>query len=101
MFSEIAQRAKLIDAKPLPDVMLFPQGIALERSAKNIYGVLPPNMQDGERVAQLLLMDDRQWLSDRSYHFADGDFSQGQFDGAWFGNALGQRRWQPGCSAGF
>ena len=88
MFSEIAQRAKLIDAKPLPDVMLFPQGIALEHSAKNIYGVLPPNMQDGERVAQLLLMDDRQWLSDRSYHFADGDFSQGQFDGAWFGNAL-------------
>lgn len=88
IFGEIAQRAKLIDAKPLPDVMLFPQGIALERSAKNIYGVLPPNVQDGERVAQLLLMDDRQWLTDKSYHFADGDFSQGQFDGAWFGNTL-------------
>jgi hypothetical protein len=42
MFSEIAQRAKLVDAKPLPDVMLFPTSIALEPSAKNIYGVLPP-----------------------------------------------------------
>jgi superfamily II DNA or RNA helicase len=88
MFSEIAQRAKLVDAKPLPDVMLFPSAIALERSAKNIYGVLPPSAQDGERVAQLLLMDDRQWLTDKHYQFDDGEFCQGQFDGAWFGNAL-------------
>lgn len=88
MFSEIAQRAKLIDAKPLPDVMVFPEGITLERSAKNIYGVLPPSTQDGERVAQELLIDDRQWLADKSFQFADGDFSQGQFDGTWCGNAL-------------
>ncbi len=88
MFSEIAQRAKLIDAKPLPDVMVFPEGIALESSAKNIYGVLPPSTQDGERVAQELLMDDRQWLTDKSYAFEDGNFSQGQFDGTWYGNAL-------------
>jgi type III restriction enzyme len=88
MFSEIAQRAKLIDAKPLPDVMVFPEGIALERSAKNIYGVLPPTTRDGERVAQELLMDDRQWLVDKSYVFDDGEFSQGQFDGTWYGNAL-------------
>ena len=32
MFSEIAQRAKLIDARPLPDVMVFPEGIALENA---------------------------------------------------------------------
>lgn len=68
--------------------MLFPTAIALERSAKNIYGVLPPSAQDGERVAQLLLMDDRQWLTDKHYQFDDGEFCQGQFDGAWFGNAL-------------
>jgi len=90
MFSEIAQRARLVDAKPLPDVMLFPANIALEPSAKNIYGVLPPTVQDGERVAQVLLMDDRQWLADKHYQFEDGDFSQGQFDGTWFGNALEQ-----------
>jgi hypothetical protein len=88
MFSEIAQRAKLIDARPLPDVMVFPERIALAQSAKNIYGVLPPSTQDGERVAQELLMDDRQWLADKSYAFEDGNFSQGQFDGTWYGNAL-------------
>ncbi len=81
MFSEIAQRAKLIDARPLPDVMVFPEGIALERSAKNIYGVLPPSTQDGERVAHELLMDDRQWLADKTFQFEAGDFSQGHFDG--------------------
>lgn len=88
MFSEIAKRAKLIDAKPLPDVMVFPQGITLELSAKNIYGVLPPTREDGERVPREMLMDDRQWLVDKTYTFADGEFSQGQFDGTWFGNAL-------------
>jgi|GEM_PF-608875 len=88
MFSEIAKRAKLIDAKPLPDVMVFPQGITLELSAKNIYGVLPPTREDGERVPREMLMDDRQWLVDKTYAFADGEFSQGQFDGTWFGNAL-------------
>lgn len=88
MFSEIARRAKLIDANPLPDVMVFPQGITLELSAKNIYGVLPPTKEDGERIAQEMLMDDRQWLIDKTYTFSDGEFSQGQFDGTWFGNAL-------------
>lgn len=34
MFSEIANRTKLIDAKPLSDVMVFPQGIGLNLSAK-------------------------------------------------------------------
>lgn len=88
MFSEIAKCAKLIDADPLPDVMLFPQGIVLESSAKNIYGVLPPSREDGERVPKEMLVDDRLWLSDKTYIFEDGEFRQGQFDGTWFGNAL-------------
>jgi superfamily II DNA or RNA helicase len=88
MFNEIAKRAKLIDARPLPDVMVFPQGITLELSAKNIYGVLPPTREDGDRIAQEMLMDDRQWLVDKTYAFTDGEFSQGQFDGTWFGNTL-------------
>jgi hypothetical protein len=88
MFSEIAKQAKLIDANPLPDVMVFPEGITLELSAKNIYGVLPPTREDGDRIAQEMLMDDRQWLVDKTYAFSDGEFSQGQFDGTWFGNTL-------------
>jgi hypothetical protein len=88
MFSEIALRARLVDALPLPDVMLFPKGITLALSAKNIYGVLPPTREDGERVPLEMMQDDRQWLADKTYPFAEGEFSQGQFDGTWFGNAL-------------
>lgn len=88
MFSEIARRAKLVDARPLPDVMVFPAGIALEPSDKNIYGVLPPLRTDADRIAQELFMDDRQWLVDRSYALPEGEFIQGQFDDTWFGNHL-------------
>jgi type III restriction enzyme len=88
MFSEIALRAELIDAEPLPDVMVFPQGIGLEWSAKNIYGVLPPSISDGEKVSKELLIDDRQWLADKTYTFSDGQFRQAQFDATWFGNSL-------------
>jgi type III restriction enzyme len=88
MFSEIAARAQLVDAQPLPDVMVFPEGIVLESSRKNIYGVLPPSREAGERVEQVLFMDDRQWLMDATYRLSEGDFVQGQFDGTWFGNNL-------------
>jgi hypothetical protein len=37
MFSEVARRAKQVDVQPLPDVMVFPAGIALEFPDKNIY----------------------------------------------------------------
>ncbi|MBX9836452.1 MAG: DEAD/DEAH box helicase family protein [Burkholderiaceae bacterium] len=88
MFSEIALRAQLVDAQPLPDVMVFPADIALESSRKNIYGVLPPSREAGERVDQVLFMDSRQWLADTTYRLDGGNFVQGQFDGTWFGNSL-------------
>ena len=89
LFSEIAQRAQLVDAQPLPDVMVFPAGIALEPSRKNIYGVLPPSREAGERVEQALFMDNRQWLADVTYRLdGGGSLVQGQFDGTWFGNHL-------------
>jgi type III restriction enzyme len=88
MFSEVACRAKLIEAQPLPDVMVFPAGIALEPSDKNIYGVLPPSQADGQRVAQELFMDDRLWLADKTHTVAEGTLVQGQFDATWYGNQL-------------
>ncbi len=65
MFSEIARYARVIDAKPLPDIMVFPQHIMLELSAKNIYGVLPPRREDGARMPLEMRADDRLWLADR------------------------------------
>ena len=88
IFTEIAARAKLVDAKPLPDVMVFPSQIVLESSAKNIYGVLPPSREDGEKISTVMMVDDRMWLADKTYAFEDGEFSQGQYDGTWFGNNL-------------
>ncbi len=88
MFSEIAGRAKLIDAKPLPDVMVCQSKIVLELSAKNIYGVLPPSCEEGEKISSVMMVDDRAWLADKTYTFEDGAFSQGQYDGTWFGNNL-------------
>ncbi|MGB4926789.1 MAG: DEAD/DEAH box helicase family protein [Giesbergeria sp.] len=88
MFNAIAERAQLVDALPLPDVMVFPADLALEASRKNIYGVLPPSQEAGERVDEVLFMDDRQWFADTTYRLTDGNFVQGQFDGAWFGNKL-------------
>ncbi|WP_051675694.1 DEAD/DEAH box helicase [Polaromonas glacialis] len=88
IFSEIAARAKMVDAKPLPDMMIFPRKIALELSAKNIYGVLPPSREDGEKVSTVMMVDDRMWLADKTYAFEGVEFSQGQYDGTWFGNNL-------------
>jgi len=83
MFSEIAKQARSVDAKPLPDVMVFPQDMALESSSKNIYGVLPPASEDAQRVEQVLFMDDRHWWADRTFVFDDGsEFTVGRFDGA-------------------
>ena len=35
-----------------------------------------------------MLVDDRMWLADKTYAFESGEFTQGLFDGAWFGNKL-------------
>ena len=83
MFSEIARQARQVDAKPLPDVMVFPSGIMLESSTKSIYGVLPPATEDAERVEQMLVMDDRVWLADKTWALADGtEWVVGRYDGA-------------------
>ena len=73
----------MVEAKPLPDVMVFPQDITLEASRKNIYGVLPPSTEDAQRVEQVLFMDERAWWIDRAFAMADGsDFIVGRYDGA-------------------
>ena len=64
-------------------VMVFPSGIMLESSTKNIYGVLPPATEDAERVEQMLVMDDRVWLADKTWALADGtEWVVGRYDGA-------------------
>lgn len=62
LHSAIADQAKLEDAGPLPDFMIFPQEISLESSEKNIYGVMPPRKTDMETMAQQIPIDVRSCL---------------------------------------
>lgn len=83
IFNAIAQQAKLVNAQPLPDVMVFPQDLPLEPSAKNIYGVLPPSREDSKEVESVLLMDERHWWADQVFALDDAPtFSVGRYDGA-------------------
>lgn len=82
IFQAIADQARLVDAQPLPDVMIFPQDIALESSAKNIYGVLPPSKDQDQDVEKVLFMDERHWWVDQTFALDDGSrFSVGKYDG--------------------
>ncbi len=83
IFQAIAEQAQLVDAQPLPDVMIFPQDLPLEASAKNIYGVLPPSKEDAQEVENVLFMDERHWWQDQVFPLSDGAvFSVGRYDGA-------------------
>lgn len=82
IFQAIAHQAKLLDAQPLPDVMIYPQDLALTASEKNIYGVLPPSQDDAQDVENVLFMDERHWWQDRVFELSEGaSFSVGRYDG--------------------
>ncbi len=80
MYQEISNQAILVDAEPLPNVMLFPTELALDRSNKNIYGVFPPSKEQLEQVSSVLISDDRAIIKDAAYIFDDGEFRTGQYD---------------------
>ncbi|MBN3758548.1 DEAD/DEAH box helicase family protein [Paraburkholderia sp. Tr-20389] len=77
----IAAQALTENAEPLPDAMLFPVDIPLTSSSKNIYGVLPPTNDELSLVEQVLLLEDRALLSEKTYFFEDQPFRTGKFDG--------------------
>ncbi len=83
IFAAIADQAQATHAQPLPDVMICPQDVVLEHSAKNIYGVLPPCTEDWPDVEGLLYMEERQWWRDQTLALNDGSALRvGRFDGA-------------------
>lgn len=69
---EISSQARLIDAGPLPDCMLFASGIPLRRSSKNVFGVMPPSAGDLERLPAVLTIDARDLLAQRDIRLVDG-----------------------------
>lgn len=84
---EIANRATLVDAGPLPDSMVFAADITLETSTKNIYGVLPPSNDEVKDLGAVLTVDQRALLGERVVELADGELYYAPYDGYW---SLGQ-----------
>ena len=83
IFAAIASQARVVDAQPLPDGMICPEDVTLERSGKNIYGVLPPCTEEVPDVESLLFMDERHWWQDQVLPLADGtSLRVGRYDGA-------------------
>jgi hypothetical protein len=83
IFECIADQAMQVEAKPLPDVMIFPEGMPLDASAKNIYGVFPPSTENAQEVESVLFMDERQWWADQSFELDNGAvLTVGRYDGA-------------------
>lgn len=80
MQSIVAEFTTLEDAEPLPDLMVFPTALSLAASRKNIYGVLPPSEDDLEKTASLLILEEREWLSDRKLLLAGTTLSIGKYD---------------------
>ncbi|MEQ1557791.1 MAG: DEAD/DEAH box helicase family protein [Methyloglobulus sp.] len=81
---EIANQVEQITAKPLPDAMIFPSDIQLNNSSKNIYGYYPPSKEMMVKVQQVMLIDERRFLSDKIYQLSDSkDYSIGYFDNTY------------------
>jgi type III restriction enzyme len=64
---EIAIQVLTITAQPLPDAMIFPAELSLIQSPKNIYGYYPPSKDVMAQVEQVLLIDERRFLTDKVY----------------------------------
>lgn len=82
LHEEIASQSVAVEAKPLPDVMMFPHEISLESSTKNLYGVFQPSKDDVARVSAVLTIDVRSQLTEATLKLEGSDFLVAPFDGA-------------------
>ena len=80
MHAAIAEQAETVDAGPLPDAMVFPEGLPLLSSRKNIYGVYPPTSDELSQVDQILTSDARALLKEKFWPLTERHFLSGQFD---------------------
>lgn len=87
LHAAIAAQARLIDASPLPDFMLFPQGIALQDSLKNLYGVMPPTHADMESLQQKVPLQVRSLLKPLSMNLDGRAWNLAEYDGS---HAMGE-----------
>jgi type III restriction enzyme len=83
LHEEISNQAQTVEAEPLPDALLFASDLPLETSSKNIYGVLPPSKEEVGRLPDVITVDVREAMVERSISLTDGAWKVAPFDGAW------------------
>lgn len=83
LHEEISNQAQTVDAAPLPKAMIFAVDLPLESSSKNIYGVLPPSKDDVSRLSEVITIDVRSGMEERTAHLTDCELSLAPFDGSW------------------
>jgi hypothetical protein len=81
LYGEIAAHSVVEEADPLPEAMLFPAGLSLSRSRKNVYGVFPPSVEDMGRIDAVLGIEGQSLLVDGPVVTEKGSFLAGKYDG--------------------
>ncbi|MDW5417178.1 hypothetical protein R6242_11440 [Iodobacter sp. CM08] len=76
----VSQQAQLEEAGRLPDAMLFPIALPLQASPRNIYGVLPPSIDELSKIDQLLLPDAMRLLRDQEWPLTEDAYITGKYD---------------------
>lgn len=76
----VSQQAQLEEAGRLPDAMFFPIALPLQASARNIYGVLPPCVDELNKIDQLLLPGAMRLLRDQEWPITEGAYVTGKYD---------------------
>ncbi len=87
LHEEIAAQAQEVRAADLPDLMVFPVGIPLDKSDKNLFGVYPPTKSDLAKVPHVLGIDALDLMRPKVIELADGALSIADYDGS---HALGE-----------
>lgn len=91
----MADAVKSIDAKPLPDAIMFPEAVPLLKASRNIYGVFPPSLVDGRQMNQQMLPEERRLLESSAYLAVEmrtvSSYNVAYVDSTWWSNTEEER----------
>lgn len=82
LHEEIAAQAVTVLSGPLPSYMMFANEIALQPSSKNIYGVHAPTSREFGQLGNVLAVDARDAMAERTFNFDDGNVMLAPYDGS-------------------
>ncbi|HEX3465699.1 MAG TPA: hypothetical protein VHS78_16735 [Candidatus Elarobacter sp.] len=91
----MADAVQSVDAKPLPDAIMFPEAVPLLKASRNLYGVFPPSLVDGKEMNQQMLPEERRLLESSVYLSVEMKsavpYSVAYVDSTWWSNTEEER----------